>query len=37
MTNFALFSEGWFVGIGIVLSTIILGIIISLKKIKNKF
>lgn len=37
LTNFALFSEGWLVGLGIVLSTIISGIVISLKKIKNKF
>ncbi len=37
LTNFALFSEGWFVGLGIVFSTIISGIVISLKKIKNKF
>jgi len=37
LTNFALFSEGWVVGLGIIISTIVSGIVISLKKIKNKF
>lgn len=37
LTNFSLFSEPWFIGLGIVISTIVSGIIISVKKIKNRF
>lgn len=37
LTNSSLFSEPWFIGLVIIISTIVSGIIISVKKIKNKF
>jgi len=37
LTNYSLFSEGWFVGLGLILATTILGVLIAYKKIRNKF